>query len=199
MDLREVFKHDISFNPRTHSGCDKEDSYCLAVFIVSIHAPTRGATDAGEHGRAVLSVSIHAPTRGATKFLFNDISHRYVSIHAPTRGATSNRFQSTFSGLSFNPRTHSGCDYTSGEPKRYAILFQSTHPLGVRRKSGKIRSPKKCFNPRTHSGCDIVSVHVFIFIFQFQSTHPLGVRLKAHFYPSANYKFQSTHPLGVRL
>ena len=165
------------FNPRTHSGCDKEDSYCLAVFIVSIHAPTRGAT----------------------KFLFNDISHRYVSIHAPTRGATSNRFQSTFSGLSFNPRTHSGCDYTSGEPKRYAILFQSTHPLGVRRKSGKIRSPKKCFNPRTHSGCDIVSVHVFIFIFQFQSTHPLGVRLKAHFYPSANYKFQSTHPLGVRL
>ncbi len=54
-----------------------------------------------------------------------------VSIHAPTRGAT-NQLRSTDT----------------------SIMFQSTHPRGVRR----LNLLKKClcssFNPRTHEGCD---------------------------------------------
>ena len=38
------------------------------IFLpVSIHAPTRGATDKIVDIEAQLNVSIHAPTRGATK------------------------------------------------------------------------------------------------------------------------------------
>ena len=35
----------LRFNPRTHEGCDVWQSVCVAAFqVVSIHAPTRGAT-----------------------------------------------------------------------------------------------------------------------------------------------------------
>ena len=34
----------LSFNPRTHTGCDNRACGNQAVFSVSIHAPTRGAT-----------------------------------------------------------------------------------------------------------------------------------------------------------
>ena len=33
-----------SFNPRTHKGCDFEKSFSDRFFLVSIHAPTKGAT-----------------------------------------------------------------------------------------------------------------------------------------------------------
>ena len=124
--------------------------------MVSIHAPTRGATII--HHRPpvrVLHVSIHAPTRGATfppmalAFLAMAFQsthphgvrlggqprgdkRRTVSIHAPTRGATQQLHVSCDSTISFNPRTHTGCD-KQGCP-------------GLSRPS--------CFNPRTHTGCD---------------------------------------------
>ena len=76
---------------------------------VSIHAPTRGATCSGDFFTSCFDVSIHAPTRGATQLTLKDVENYEVSIHAPTRGATRSR------GRSF------------GE-----VLFQSTHPRGVR-------------------------------------------------------------------
>ena len=83
----------------------------LRLTIVSIHAPTRGATDFCSPFSCCTTVSIHAPTRGATWQSFtsrsvvsqfqsthprgvrhNPRSKQYytssVSIHAPTRGAT---------------------------------------------------------------------------------------------------------------
>ena len=56
---------------------------------VSIHAPTRGATQFNEFANSGASVSIHAPTRGATFDAPQALNHSFVvSIHAPTRGAT---------------------------------------------------------------------------------------------------------------
>ena len=102
-----------SFNPRTHTGCD--------------------AFRTSSKGKSCM-VSIHAPTRGATMTIFTKTINRYVSIHAPTRGATTSTllkmvkymFQSTHPhGVrhnlgsflekikSFNPRTHTGCDLFS--------------------------------------------------------------------------------------
>ena len=143
---------------------------------VSIHAPTRGATsDCANMVDKTFTVSIHAPTRGATNCAASKFKHIPVSIHAPTRGATNvniyvsdtPKFQSTHphgvrhivkvfynTGLSFNPRTHTGCDGSSeiarqltqvsihaptrGATGRYISMaltrkFQSTHPHGVRR------------------------------------------------------------------
>jgi hypothetical protein len=123
------------FNPRAHAGRDPAPphfwmegglfqstrprgarldpalhiaKYCM----VSIHAPTRGATHSLRRLRCALAgfnprahagrdeptttpphtpatVSIHAPTRGATQRAGNrNLLDTNVSIHAPTRGAT---------------------------------------------------------------------------------------------------------------
>ena len=99
------------FNPRSHEGSDDKRFYKKEFQHISIHAPTRGATqaavpwicvssvfqstlprgerhcsiDSREQGRRI---SIHAPTRGATNSGWSSFPFRYISIHAPTRGAT---------------------------------------------------------------------------------------------------------------
>ena len=81
-------RHDHSFNPRTHMGCDRSHQlvYCRAQ--VSIHAPTWGATCDS-----------------------TQVSHSgRVSIHAPTWGATWEPFCLASHVCCFNPRTHMGCD-----------------------------------------------------------------------------------------
>ena len=56
-----------SFNSRTHEGCDFRLFFCCSISnLVSIHAPTRGATCHRPARIATRCVSIHAPTRGAT-------------------------------------------------------------------------------------------------------------------------------------
>ena len=80
----------------------------------------------------------------------------------------------------FNPRTHTGCDLaklrifltpngvsihapTRGATRRCHGIrynrhrFQSTHPHGVRRTTGRRYKRRVRFNPRTHTGCDSVS------------------------------------------
>ena len=86
--------------------------------VVSIHAPTRGATSPSLSPRIRIRVSIHAPTRGATIIDMYYAPHILVSIHAPTRGAT------------FLVQIRDG----------YIDMFQSTHPHGVRRSDGRVYS-----------------------------------------------------------
>ena len=167
----------MCFNPRTHMGCDflfhgRKDN----TKLVSIHAPTWGATIT--MSKVILSskVSIHAPTWGATYFTpdYGDFSN--VSIHAPTWGATA---------LSV--------------PKIISLMFQSTHPHGVRLPACERMRLLFCFNPRTHMGCDILSLRSFYSDLEFQSTHPHGVRLTGSNLTVTIPWFQSTHPHGVRL
>ncbi len=63
--------------------------------------------------------------------------------------------------MSFNPRTRMGCDRWETLHTFDTLLFQSTHPHGVR------HTPKSCndllfscFNPRTRMGCDVVQASV---------------------------------------
>ena len=58
------------------------------LYLVSIHAPARGATILKKINRRLFNVSIHAPARGATLSLFDILKNYQVSIHAPARGAT---------------------------------------------------------------------------------------------------------------
>ena len=57
----------IGFNPRTHTGCDHSLGRNIDEPLVSIHAPTRGATERYATFGCAEYVSIHAPTRGATR------------------------------------------------------------------------------------------------------------------------------------
>ena len=150
--------------------------HTLQTLLVSIHAPTRGATCNGAITGIFRCVSIHAPTRGATLQCACAFRFGFVSIHAPTRGATrfslsgyvcTRLFQSTHphgvrlhgsntfkASLCFNPRTHTGCDSVIGVANPQSVGFQSTHPHGVRLCVIIKFTCYYCFNPRTHTGCD---------------------------------------------
>ena len=149
-------------------------------FLISIHAPTRGATWlVYVIIISPLDISIHAPTRGATPYLLTSLICQYISIHAPTRGATHVdfydvdlpiEFQSTHPRgvrqrtsktdgdklINFNPRTHEGCDITLTLGSTTDSVFQSTHPRGVRHDELLAEDGREeNFNPRTHEGCDM--------------------------------------------
>ena len=55
---------------------------------------------------------------------------------------------------SFNPRTRTGCDDDVGDVLCYPLMFQPTHPHGVRRSRRIVLSFLRSFNPRTRTGCD---------------------------------------------
>ena len=78
----------------------------------------------------------------------------HISIHAPTWGATGQE-----------------------AALKQQVVFQSTHPRGVRPNTTALYGSKV----------------------PFQSTHPRGVRRRGKISSLCNPKFQSTHPRGVRL
>ena len=114
-----------------------------------------------------------------------------------------------------------GCDKDSKTNKANYVLFQSTHPHGVRR-SVAYPSPMYscCFNPRTHMGCDILFLMMLEYLFRFNPRTHMGcdraslckVLSVASFNPRTHMGcdgvnfvpfvpssgFQSTHPHGVR-
>ena len=149
---------------------------CSSVSSISIHAPTRGATDFDLDYTDYEDISIHAPTRGATLFCpMTMYLLEVISIHAPTRGATQctksvvtpDGFQSTL------PR---GERRGNSNGKSYILLFQSTLPRGERRSCPGLLLPGNgfqstlprgerrfvfstsnlffYFNPRSHEGSD---------------------------------------------
>ena len=124
------------------------------IIIISIHAPTRGATVTNVRNKMEVKISIHAPTRGATSLIynrpgipdnFNPRSHKgsdrwetvqavvgAISIHAPTRGATENtREQKLIKWISIHAPTRGATE----------VDFTRCNALTN-------------FNPRSHKGSD---------------------------------------------
>ena len=85
----KYFIHCADFNPRSHEGSDKAIS-CK--------------------NKRKCKISIHAPTRGATDINLSGIVATEISIHAPTRGATSCADKHSACSFYFNPRSHEGSD-----------------------------------------------------------------------------------------
>ena len=104
-----------SFNPRTHEGCDQNTQRRITCFLVSIHAPTRGATIKGHYEVVAIKFQSTHP-RG--------VRRRKVLVHRTT------------------------------------YQFQSTHPRGVRLSGLQEFRRHTCFNPRTHEGCDFPHAQV---------------------------------------
>ena len=101
--------------------------------MISIHAPTRGATLYCHVRRTTVNISIHAPTRGATNSS-DDLHADYdISIHAPTRGATSSKVA----------------------PAKHVPAFQSTLLQEERQKMQiQMRVVYPYFNPRSYKRSD---------------------------------------------
>ena len=142
-------------------------------------------------------VSIHAPTRGATNELRTALCLIVVSTHAPTWGATRIRITRPRMRMRFNPRSHMGSDSEVCPFIHSFQLFQSTLPHGERPMRTRTTHHRTRFNPRSHMGSDrpcglsrqqqrvsihaptrgatICSIHLTSHIL-FQSTLPHGER-----------------------
>ena len=123
---------DTGFNPRTHVGCDGAAMRYHFVQLVSIHAPTWGATLLNLVLRLPLSMFQSTHPRGVRrkKSLFSYLI--YVSIHAPTWGATFPSWVRLLRLSMFQSTHPRGVRLSSVATVIKKLLFQSTHPRGVR-------------------------------------------------------------------
>ena len=122
--------------------------------VISIHAPTRGATAGKLKVRPNEGISIHAPTRGAT--IPWPQPHRILLFQSTLpRGERLFRVPDMVRILiHFNPRSHEGSDRNRGLFPLSRYAFQSTLPRGERPFHGRSRTGYSYFNPRSHEGSD---------------------------------------------
>ena len=143
---------------------------------ISIHAPTWGATEIVQCVFSGLIISIHAPTWGATLTPPASEAWPWISIHAPTWGATGDVPESL-----------------------RKLIFQSTHPRGVRRSLCELAPSCAKFQSTHPRGVRRGNTTTIGNLSGFQSTHPRGVRPYLSNAKVNGALFQSTHPRGVRL
>ena len=165
--------------------------------MISIHAPSRGATLIGRLTKDIeLFQSTHPQgvrlvmtlitlymanfnprtLKGCDKPRRADTPPSSISIHAPSRGATyAQANDDRKQDISIHAPSRGATYVRLLRGKR--PQFQSTHPQGVRLKRKSLVTCLKLF----------------------QSTHPQGVRLNILVLACMLFQFQSTHPQGVRL
>ena len=129
------------------------DGYQEVQEVISIHAPTRGATSlkATEYK---LSIDFNPRSHERSDYdIRRDRHGGYISIHAPTRGATKVacylatliKFQST---LPREERLSFPCNIS------FHLIFQSTLPREERQTMRKLTIAELNFNPRSHERSD---------------------------------------------
>ena len=143
-----------SFNPRTHIGCDllKVIEHAQTVLFQSTH-PHRVRQGSGGRSGAVERFQSTHPHRvrlyaaeftGCVRVFQSTHPHRVRQVNH-RKGGIRVKFQSTHPHrvrltlivekclkISFNPRTHIGCDSKLWRQLDALFEFQSTHPHRVR-------------------------------------------------------------------
>ena len=119
------------FNSRAHEGRDDQPVINLEDAIVSIHAPTRGAT-------LLLA-------RACESWRFNSRAHEGRDLPIRPKSNVLGRFQFT------RPRGARQC--VDGLPSVFG-KFQFTRPRGARRQTRSKKGLRKSFNSRAHEGRD---------------------------------------------
>ena len=144
----------VSIHASAREATDGGDLISLYQ-LVSIHASAREATCLLEFAGGLLWVSIHASAREATIFDTPPRLPAGVSIHASAREATLGPGPGLSGRTSFNPRLRTG-----GDLFRHEQLARCW-----------------CFNPRLRTGGDEEGERFFFYAAEFQSTPPHGRRL----------------------
>ena len=171
-----------------------------AIFLVSIHAPLRGATSLPKaHSADTMSFNPRTPA-GCDPLCYcpQGVAIAFQSTH-PCGVRRPLNPPPAQADTGFNPRTPAGCDRGKQKSRLLRAWFQSTHPCGVRPTIRAFIAPAQLsFNPRTPAGCDAIILLPRPPARTFQSTHPCGVRLFSTNFLIRSRSFQSTHPCGVR-
>ena len=119
------------FNPRSHEGSDHSGHQKLHDTVISIHAPTRGATPLKTTYLLFRGISIHAPTRGATQTTTAQSSRIHHFNPRSHEGSDLRQIIASRSLAYFNPRSHEGSDCKSAQKLSvfYTLLLLSLHNL----------------------------------------------------------------------
>ena len=123
---------ELYFNPRSHEGSDVYLQITCKLPIISIHAPTRGATKVIDYNAQRLANFNPRSHEGSDSGYYHQGDRSCISIHAPTRGATRCDLWRWLLCSYFNPRSHEGSDNTWS----ISTLYRPN------------------FNPRSHEGSD---------------------------------------------
>ena len=164
-----------SFNSRAHKGRDLFLCRVGVASLVSIHAPTRGATNSARPIPCIPStfqftrpqgarlkdpikmseVMLFQFTRpqGARHVRLRASEASEVSIHAPTRGATYQHRQQQ-RAKKFQFTRPQGARLIGLRVYLLILKFQFTRPQGARQTIRYIILTSTCFNSRAHKGRD---------------------------------------------
>ena len=129
--------------------------FCVhGIHVVSIHAPTWGATLARSARSPGEAVSIHAPTWGAT---LKTISLAYSSMFQSTLPHGERQMSAARPSVlcSFNPRSHMGSDSRHSCGEQTLKSFNPRSHMGSDVLVFVYRQHWRCFNPRSHMGSDL--------------------------------------------
>ena len=154
----------LNFNPRSHKGSDTNNCLTFTAIIISIHAPTRGATVARyvmkkqkgfqstlPQGERLNTITIIPPVNG----YFNPRSHK---------GSDSFPRLMCIYSRDFNPRSHKGSDFPSNLWADVNQAFQSTLPQGERRLLLMLQVPTTLFQSTLPQGERHVVVVIVVWI-----------------------------------
>ena len=129
-DLFEVVSVFQSTLPRGERPCGI--LMIVTILIVSIHAPTRGATGFPGRFPAMPLFQSTLPRGERRESLISIVFMPFVSIHAPTRGATLPHLTKRSPYARFQSTLPRGERHVMRNTRNRLMLFQSTLPRGER-------------------------------------------------------------------
>ena len=152
--MRKLTIAELNFNPRSHERSDPMVKKFLLMKMISIHAPTRGATCNSIRPLCIYEFQSTLPREerhGTSRINAYQI---LISIHAPTRGATGAGIRYLADFRDFNPRSHERSDVLLSAKKQ---ALRNFNPRSHERSDQARRSTslhRLHFNPRSHERSD---------------------------------------------
>ena len=136
-----------NFNPRSDERSDLPPSYRSPAHLISIHAPTNGATQRAFEREHTRTISIHAPTNGATEI--QELKPQTIIFQSTLRRTERRCFSWNFDiGVyDFNPR--------SDERSNLLLLLSSLRQTNFNPRSDE----RSDLPPSYRSPAHLISIH----------------------------------------
>ena len=125
--------------------------------LISIHAPTRGATILCNHRGLVFGFQSTLPREERLSFPCNISFHLIFQSTLPREERQTMR-KLTIAELNFNPRSHERSDSLDALISAGSLEFQSTLPREERLNVFSLINDIRNFNPRSHERSDINNI-----------------------------------------
>ena len=124
----------MDFNPHSHEGSDMCLSKSNNVSVhISIHTPTKGATDNTlSHHHFLRNFNPHSHEGSDRPETRNQYRNTNFNPHSH-EGSDTTLQNSAESPMNFNPHSHEGSDVIESNDTSIATVFQSTLPRRERR------------------------------------------------------------------